>query len=72
MICELCKRKIQDGEAVSGYRHGEVDNILEVFVPARDADWIIICGKCSERFHRMVYSELNPNTHMFTRDQQER
>lgn len=61
MRCKLCGKNIHDGEAVCGYRHGEMDNILDLFVPDRDSAWIVMCTKCSERFHIMVYSKLNPD-----------
>lgn len=60
MKCELCGKSIGNGEVVSGYRYGEVDNIMEVFIPARDSAWIVICRKCSEKVYWMIYSELKP------------
>lgn len=67
MRCELCGKSINDGEVVSGYRYGEVDNIMEVFIPARDSAWMVICGKCNERMLQSAFSDQNPNTNMYTR-----
>lgn len=60
MRCDLCGKHIRDGECVSGYKHGEVDNLLDVFVPNRDAAWVVICKACSEKVYRIVFSSLNP------------
>jgi hypothetical protein len=60
MKCELCGKSIHDGEVVCGYKHGEVDNIMEVFVPARDSAWMVICNKCSQNLYQIIYSDLKP------------
>lgn len=60
MKCEFCGKSINDGEVVCGYKHGEVDNIMEVFIPSRDSAWIVICGKCSQKLYQIIYSDLNP------------
>jgi len=67
MRCELCGKSIDNGEVVSGYRYGEVDNIMEVFIPARDSAWMVICKKCSEKINQIVYSELKPNNYQMQR-----
>lgn len=67
MKCEFCGKSINDGEVVSGYKYGEVDNIQEVFIPARDSAWMVICEKCSEKIYRIVYSDLKPTQYQMQR-----
>ncbi len=57
--CEYCGVTIRQGEVVHGFKHGSIDGYNQVFLPAKDSAWTIICGSCGEKVYRLIYSSLS-------------
>ena len=62
MRCELCTRKIGASEIAHGFRYGTADGDTDIFLPARESAWTVICSTCGEKIYRTVYSKLNPTS----------
>ncbi len=59
MRCECCGTTIRQGEVVHGFKYGSIDGYNEVFMPAKDSAWSVICGPCGEMVYRLIYAKLN-------------
>ncbi len=58
MRCELCTRKLGRNEISHGIRYGTADEATNLFIPAKDSAWTVICGSCGEKIYRLIYSSL--------------
>jgi hypothetical protein len=58
MKCEYCSKYILQGETAHGIKYGTEDADYQVFVPARDSAWIVICSSCGEMLCKLIYSKL--------------
>lgn len=59
MRCELCLRKLGAREIAHGIRYGAVDPESELFIPARDSAFTLICQSCGETILMQIYSRFN-------------
>jgi hypothetical protein len=62
MRCELCTRKLGAKEIAHGIRYGTSDEDTDLFLPARESTWTVICSICGEKVYRTIYSKLNPTS----------
>jgi len=62
MKCEYCGSTLMPGEIAHGVKYGTVDSYNNVFLPARDSAWTVICSSCGSKLCKLIYSKLN-NTH---------
>jgi len=61
MRCEVCHKKLGGAQEVThGIRYGTTDPITELFLPARDSAYTILCQLCGETLLKLVYQKLNP------------
>jgi hypothetical protein len=60
MKCEFCHTYTMLGEVVHGFKYGEIDIVNDVFLPAKDSAWTVICKSCGEEVYKLIYSKLNP------------
>lgn len=58
--CEVCTRKLGAHEVSHGIRYGTTDPITDLFLPARDSAYTILCQQCGEALLKLVYQKLNP------------
>jgi len=58
MNCELCSRYIRQGETLHGIRYGTEDKQHNVFLPAQDSAWTVICDDCSQLLLKLIYAKL--------------
>jgi hypothetical protein len=58
MKCEFCGLYTRLGEEVHGFKYGEIDISHDVFIPARDSAWTVICKTCGEKIYKLIYSNL--------------
>lgn len=58
MKCELCNRNIQQGEVAHGIKYGTTDHDNQVFLPARDSAWTVVCSTCGDMLCKLIYSKL--------------
>jgi predicted RNA-binding Zn-ribbon protein involved in translation (DUF1610 family) len=58
MNCECCNKVIQPRETAHGFRHGTADGDTDLFLPARESAWTVICSACGEKVYRVIYSQL--------------
>jgi hypothetical protein len=58
MRCELCNKIIQQYETAHGLKYGLVDVVQDIFLPAKDSAWTVICSTCGDQFFKMIYSNL--------------
>lgn len=56
--CECCGRYLTSRDIAHGIKFGTVDAATELFLPARDSAWVVVCSACGERIYRLVYSQL--------------
>lgn len=59
MRCECCNNTILPDEPAHGIRYGTADEETDLFLPARDSAWTVICSACGEKLYRIVYSSLS-------------
>ena len=58
--CEVCHRAIRSSDVSHGIRYGKTDPITDLFLPARDSAYTILCSHCGETLLKLVYQKLNP------------
>lgn len=58
MKCEYCDKALILGEIAHGFKYGTADDYNEVFLPARESAWSVICSSCGEKVYRLIYSNL--------------
>jgi len=58
MRCEYCSKYILPGETVHGIKYGTEDKEHNIFLPAKDSAWTIICSTCGDQLCKMIYSNL--------------
>ena len=58
MRCEYCGSTLRPGETVHGIKFGTEDSHYNVFLPARDSAWTVICNDCGEKIYRLIYANL--------------
>lgn len=56
--CECCGRYIASRDTAHGMKYGTVDGATELFLPARESAWVVVCSSCGESIYRFVYSKL--------------
>jgi len=59
MKCELCSKIIQPSDTAHGIKYGTTDTNYNVFLPARDSAWTVVCSSCGEMMFKLIYSKLN-------------
>jgi hypothetical protein len=59
MRCECCNMVIQPRETAHGFRYGTADGDTDLFLPAKESAWSVICSVCGEKICRMIYSHLS-------------
>jgi hypothetical protein len=59
--CEVCTRKLGASEIAHGIRYGVLDPMTDLFLPARDSAYTVICSHCGETLLKLVYQKLNPS-----------
>lgn len=59
MRCEYCGKIIQQRETAHGLRFGTADGDTDLFLPARESAWSVICASCGEKVYRQIYSNLS-------------
>ena len=58
--CECCTRRLGATEIAHGIRYGTTDPITDLFLPARDSAYTLLCSHCGETLLKLVYQKLNP------------
>lgn len=58
MRCESCNIAIQPEEAAHGLRYGTADDETDLFLPARESAWTVLCSLCGEKIYRNIYASL--------------
>lgn len=61
MRCEYCKKMICQGDIAHGIRYGTVDVFKEIFLPAQDSAFTVICESCGNLLCKLIYAKLNIN-----------
>jgi hypothetical protein len=59
MKCELCCRPILTGDTAHGIRYGSVDQQHQLFIPDKDAAYMVICPTCGDMLCKLIYAKLN-------------
>jgi hypothetical protein len=62
MKCEFCNKRLQSSEILHGIRYGAADGATDLFIPARDSAWTVICATCGENIYKIIYQKFNKNT----------
>ncbi len=58
MRCEYCNKIIKQGDLAHGVKHGTTDHHQELFLPARDSAWTVICDQCAEMLCKLIYAKF--------------
>jgi len=56
--CECCTKKLGAQEISHGIRYGTTDPITDLFLPARDSAYTIICQSCGTMLLKLIYQKL--------------
>jgi hypothetical protein len=59
MRCELCSRKLGAREIAHGIRFGKVCPDSDLFIPARDSAFSVMCQSCGETVLMQIYGRFN-------------
>lgn len=59
MKCDLCSKVIHSSDTAHGIKYGTADTNYNVFLPAKDSAWTVICSSCGDMLLKLIYSKLN-------------